>query len=428
MLIEAHLAEKDMDAEMSSSNLTSGLPETQREGQNVVVVAFDATVKEISHAGIVWAMEHVLKKGDILTIVSVLDFVRGHRMKIGYQKWLRANQKLMEEKMEVWRNFPGLENRCAEEGVKLVVQVKAAQRGEIELAICKEAMKLRASHVVLDKSLKNKRREFYRQNISCNVTRMRRRGGVDVIRPSLDMATMKSPTSDPTLWFPPRLLSYDDQIDEFEISLGVPIKTKRLNSRTPISSPPLPSPNNSGELKSGELPRLPRSPILATAHEHSSTISQAAYGRASSESSVNRPSFTSNSDATDDDLFSILHGSTHHTETDIDLFRKTDPNSEGYESDDLFSIDNDPTRHTEMDINLFSNMNLSSSGYESDDLFSICNASTRRTSTAPTIELYHHSHNSQPLRHSYLHSSSSSIPDSLSTQHRHLPRNSYNKP
>jgi CRISPR/Cas system CMR-associated protein Cmr1 (group 7 of RAMP superfamily) len=36
-------------------------------------------------------------------------------VRIGDQKWLSANQKLVEEeiqqKLEVWRSFPGLENR-----------------------------------------------------------------------------------------------------------------------------------------------------------------------------------------------------------------------------------------------------------------------------------------------------------------------------
>jgi hypothetical protein len=37
-------------------------------------------------------------------------------VRIGDQKWLSANQKLVEEeiqqKLEVWRSFPGLENRA----------------------------------------------------------------------------------------------------------------------------------------------------------------------------------------------------------------------------------------------------------------------------------------------------------------------------
>ncbi|KAG0581830.1 hypothetical protein KC19_3G013200 [Ceratodon purpureus] len=477
-------AEKDVGAEMTSSSVASRLYETRPDGQSLVMVAFDANVKEVSHAGIVWAMDHVLKRGDILAVVSVLDSVRGplgYRVKVGDQKWLNANQKLVEEeiqqRMEVWRNFPGLENRCTEGGVKLVVMVKAAQRGE--LAICREAVKLGACHVVLDKSLKNRRREFYLQNLSCDVTRMRRSGGVDVIRPNLDIAAMMGlvqrnmtlpsvalePPS-PTSVIPPALLSYGDQIDVFEISLGAP-KAKRVNSHTPKSSPiapPLPSPKYSGghsssaysgesksgelrhhsssgnsgelksgelrhhpvsafsgelkfgelrhhsgsaysgelksgelrrhsgsaysgelrknpgsaysgELKSGELRRLSSSAVLASSYDRSSSmsLSTSTHARSSSVSAAPsaQASLTSSSNATDndmdDDLFSIFHGSTRHTEIDTDLFNNINP----------------PL----------------TSGYESDDLFSICNGSTQRASPAPVLALeYHHSHShSQPL-------------------------------
>jgi hypothetical protein len=351
--------ERDAGAERSR------LQETRRDGgQGLVMVAFDANVKEVSHGGIVWAIEHVLKRGDTLAVVSVLDSVRGplgYRVRIGDQKWLSGNQKLVEEeiqqKLEVWRSFPGLENRCEEGGVKLVVTVKAAQRGE--LAICKEAVTLGACHVVLDKSLKNRRREFYLQNLSCDVTRMRRSGGVDVIRPSLDMAMMLGlvqrhmpsphnaldPPRSPTSVIPPPLLSYGDQIDVFEISLGP--KFKRVAPKpSPAAPPPLPSPKPSRdrpEWKSGELRRLTNSAVLASAHERSSSMSLSLHARSSSGSVPSAQlSLTSSSNATehdaDDDLFSIFHGSTRHTEIDTEIFNR--PSTSGYESDDLFSIGN----------------------------------------------------------------------------------------
>lgn len=347
--------------------------ESSSSRQSVVVVAFNANnVRDVSHAGIVWAMEHVLKGGDTLTIVSVVDSVRGpwgNRVKIGDAKWVSANQNLIEEevqqKMEVWRSFPGLDRRCAEGGVKLVVMVKAARR--VELAICHEAMKLGACHVVLDSSLKNRRREVFLQNLSCNVTRMRRHGGVDVIRPSLDMAMlmglvpcrMRFPRS-PTSVLPKPRLSYGDQIDEFEISLN----PKRLTPK--YSAPRMPSPKNSSSEES-KLRRLPS--FAKSAHELS--ISSSSTSTSSVPSFVSQPSFTSSSgnDDMDDDLFSICHGSTRHTEIDTDLF----------------SIVNA----------------ASSSGYESDDLFSIGDASSRRTLPAAAPPEYHHSRHlsfsSQPL-------------------------------
>lgn len=374
------VAEKETSGEMSGRG----------EGQSVVMVAFDANVREVSHSGIVWAMEHVLKRGDTLAVLSVLDTVRGplgYRVKVGDHKWLSANQKLVEDEiqhtMEVWRRFPGLENRCAEGGVKLVVTVKAAQRGE--LAVCKEAVALNACHVVLDRSLKNRRREFYFQNLACDVTRMRRSGGVDVIRPSLDMTMAISLTTSPTT--EPRSptsviprsspLSYGDQIDVFEISLAVPKPKRAKNLLAPKPSPVSSSPKTSEENNSS---RLPNSATLSSAYEQSSSmsVSAGAHARSSSASTPSvQASLTSSSTATDrdmdDDLFSIFHGSNRHSEIDTESFRP------------------------------------SMSGYESDDLFSIGNASARRTSPAP-VE-FHHSH-SQSLSHvqSHGHSNSHSQP------------------
>lgn len=321
------LLKRDISSSSSSSSVL------RREGQGVVMVAFNANVKEISHAGILWAMEHILKRGDTLTIVSVLDSVRGplgYRVKIGDH-----NQKLAEEEvrqtLDLWRSFPELDRRCTEAGVKLVVIVKATQQGE--LAICREAMQLRACHVVLDSSLKNRRREFYLQNLSCNVTRIRRHGGVDVIRPSLNVAVvrrMKVPRS-PTSVLPPPRLSYGDQIDEFEINLGF-LKPRRPISNMPKSFPRIPSAKYSSE----------KSKLSSSAHEHEISSSMST---SSVPSFVSAPSFTSSSnDDMDDDLFSIFHGSTRHTEINTDLFSSVNLSSYGYESDDLFSIGNASSR------------------------------------------------------------------------------------
>lgn len=293
--------------------------ELSSQAQGVVVVAFNAHVKDVPHAGILWALEHVLKRGDTLTIVSVLDSVRGpmgYRVKLRDPKWVSLNQNLLEaeaqQTMKEWKSFPELERRCAEGGVKLVVMVKAAKRSEF--AVCEEAMKLGAYHVVLDSSLKKRHREFYLQNLSCNVTRMRRHGGVDVIRPTLDMAMlmglvpqgMKSPNS----FFPKPRLSYGEQIDEFEITL-----------KPKYSSP---SPKES-KLR------------LASARDLSSSSTS------SIPSLVSARSFTSSSNYDmEDDLFSIFHGSIRHN----DLFSVVVPPSVGYESDDLFSIGNASSRHT----------------------------------------------------------------------------------
>lgn len=297
------------DSAESSLTLNLGGDGGRREGQSVVMVAFDGSVKEVSHTGIVWAMENVLKRGDVLAIVSIIDSVRGplgYRVRIGDT----GNQKVVEEevqqRMEAWRSFPGLERRCEEGGVTLQVTVKPAPR--IEVAIGKEAFKLGASHVVLDKSMKNRHRTFYATNLTCDVTRMRRSGGVDVIRPT--MKWVPEPPS-PTSVIPQRapLLSYGDQIDEFEIAL------KTLPKRKPVPK---------------AFPKLERLQLPTTDERCTTSAASTA-----STPSVRASSTTSSSnaeDGMDDDLFSIFHGSARH-----DGVSTSSPSS-GYESDDLFSI------------------------------------------------------------------------------------------
>lgn len=155
---------------------------------SLLLLAFDANVKEPrAHTAMVWAMEHALKRGDTLVIVVVCASVRGplgYRVKIGDEKWQSANSALLkleiQQKVELWTAFPELQDRCIGGGMELLLAVKAAQRPEV--AIVREAVTLGATHVVLDKSLKNRRLEFYVENLSCRVTRMRKSRGVEVVR------------------------------------------------------------------------------------------------------------------------------------------------------------------------------------------------------------------------------------------------------
>jgi hypothetical protein len=187
---DVHRYAMDADHHIRSTAFTTRLQEKERAITrcSTIVLAFDANVKEVyAHSAIVWAMEHALKRGDTLAIVAVCGSVRGplgYRTRIGDEKWRSANRVIVEheirQKLELWTAFPGLQYRCNEGGVKLLVAVKAAQRPEV--AIVKEAVHLNATHVILDKSLKTRRGEFYVANLSCGVTRMRRSGGVEIVR------------------------------------------------------------------------------------------------------------------------------------------------------------------------------------------------------------------------------------------------------
>lgn len=198
---------------MSADGLRDGLREHRGVGaevlERVVVVGFDANTKEGGvGVTVMWAFQNTgMQRGDVLVLLGVVDTVRGplgYKVQVSDQTWLGASRKFLEEdakaKNLAWsREFPLLRKRCSDAGVTLQVHVKASQQPH--LAIVHEATSRGAVHVVLDKSLHNKRRRYYQEHLACEVTRMRRSGGVDTIRPR---DSHNNPSSSPTSVLPQR--------------------------------------------------------------------------------------------------------------------------------------------------------------------------------------------------------------------------------
>lgn len=169
------------------------------EQGRAIVVAFDGNARGALVGAVAWAFLNVLKAGDVLVLLGVMDFIRGplgYKCQVNDQTWLGANRKQLQDEIALkklaWSSTPGLKTLCEEREVKLVVDVKPAQRPEV--AIVQEAVALGAVQVILDKSLNNRRRKYFLERLSCDVTRMRRSGGVEVLRSTAKEAPV-SPTS-----------------------------------------------------------------------------------------------------------------------------------------------------------------------------------------------------------------------------------------
>lgn len=297
----------------------------RNEGEKrVVVVAFDANVQGKSSQGaVIWALQTVVKKGDVLALVGVVDYVRGplgYKCQVQDETWLGANKKFLDEELKLrehmWSVFPGLGTTCEAAAVNLEVVVKAAHK--LEVAIVEESAKRNACHVVLAKSLKNRRRNYYLENLACDVTRLRRSGGVDNIRSSRESVLCDDDFArSPTSVIPPRL-SYKHQTDLFKINLRPkkPVSTEDNLSVTSSSAP-----------------------TSARVSVHMNHL-QASFTSSGTSMSLN--------DGTDDELFSINHGSSSpiRSNLDSDLLRLVEQqySPSGYESDDLFSIGNASAR------------------------------------------------------------------------------------
>lgn len=191
------------DASSAVSCTSSRDPIGDTSGSHaVVVVGFDANAKEGSVAATIWwALSNVITKGGTLVLVGVMGTVRGplgYKVQVNDQTWLGANKKLLDAEIKAknlaW-SMGQFQKRCGDAGVALVVDVKAAPRADV--AIVQEATARGAAHVVLDKSLGNRRRRYYAERLACAVTRMRRSGGVDPIRDTAwdTILPSSSPTS-----------------------------------------------------------------------------------------------------------------------------------------------------------------------------------------------------------------------------------------
>lgn len=189
-------------ANSSSSSDIYHLPERHPEAsERTIVIGFDANARDALVLAMVWVFKNVVKKGETLVLVGTMDFLRGplgYKVQVNDQTWGANKRFFIEEiarKKLAWSLLPGLKELCEEREIKVSVTIKATARREV--AIVEEAVACGAAHVVLDKSLNNRRRKFYYEHLSCDVTRMRRSGGVDGIRSKV---SPPSPTSVLTSW------------------------------------------------------------------------------------------------------------------------------------------------------------------------------------------------------------------------------------
>lgn len=316
---DSHRAPRNIDANSEPASSLNTIPQhgSWRSGvcEAIFVVGFDANARDALVPAITWVLQTIVKKGDFLVLIGVMDFFRGplgYRVQVNDKTWLGTNKKFVRDdislKQSAWSSLPRLKELCEEREVKFVVNVRATARPEV--AIVQEAVAWNAAHVVLDKSLNHRRRSYYLKHLSCNVTRMLRKGGVDII--SSKSASHSSPTS----VIPSRPFSI------------------RQNSDSAESLDPQQSGNSSTST-------LSRNVVLVENNNSSSFTSR---------NNSNNP--RSNED---DELFTIDHMPSQHSvneESEAHHYRAERPSvySTGYESEDLFSLSDDASPRNSFDF------------------------------------------------------------------------------
>lgn len=79
----------------------------QLRGVRATVVGFDANAREVGvSATEAWAFRSVLRRGDVLVLVRVMDYVRGplgYKVQVGDQTWLGANKQDVHNEVHLCR-------------------------------------------------------------------------------------------------------------------------------------------------------------------------------------------------------------------------------------------------------------------------------------------------------------------------------------
>jgi hypothetical protein len=171
-----------------------------------LLVAMDANnSKELSVSGLIYALQHVVGKGDVLKLLGIITYIRhalGYKCRVeeNHHAWLGANPRHLEDELafrkQMLLDIPHLDALCAQASV-VQIDVEVLPGSRPQVLIVKEAQEMEAHHVVLDhKSLKNRSmRKYYVDNPSCCVTRIRSRAGsrVDVVRSIRSLTTVLPP-------------------------------------------------------------------------------------------------------------------------------------------------------------------------------------------------------------------------------------------
>ncbi|CAM6017036.1 unnamed protein product [Sphagnum balticum] len=171
--------------------------------RSCVLVAMDANnSKELSVSGLIYALQHVVRKGDVLKLLGIITYILhplGYECRVeeNNHAWLGANPRHLEDEFafrkQMLQDILHLDVLCAQ-GSVVQIDVEVLPGSHPEVVMVKEAHELEAQHVVLDhKSLMNRSmRKYYVDNFSCCITRIRSRAGsgVDVVSSIRSLTTV----------------------------------------------------------------------------------------------------------------------------------------------------------------------------------------------------------------------------------------------
>ncbi|XP_022933998.1 inactive protein kinase SELMODRAFT_444075-like isoform X2 [Cucurbita moschata] len=149
----------------------------------VVVVAIKATSKEVSKTALVWALTHVAQPGDHIKLLVVIPSHHSSKWLRGFSRFtsdcaighLRTpSETLSDQKDDIVHSCSQMVHQLhgAYEPLKIKVRIKALS-GLARGIVATEAKKVQSNWVILDKHLKDERKNCL-EELQCNVVLMKK--------------------------------------------------------------------------------------------------------------------------------------------------------------------------------------------------------------------------------------------------------------
>ncbi|MCO5562149.1 hypothetical protein L7F22_015775 [Adiantum nelumboides] len=140
---------------------------------NLVLIGMDGT-KDPSETCLFWALKNVIRPGDSVTVLGILHRINtpmGYRSQANLSDFVGTNkaalQAEMSQKLVIFEDkLRVLSDLCDNRGVYLDITITAGT--PLRSVLVKEATKMKATHVILDRHLRRDKK-FYKEQLQCDV-------------------------------------------------------------------------------------------------------------------------------------------------------------------------------------------------------------------------------------------------------------------
>lgn len=160
-------------------------------GQRRVLIGVDAT-KDPSDVCFDWALKNIVRSGDSVTFLGILHHIytpMGYKSQADLSAFLGSNKRVLEaeihKKMDLFeKKLQPLSDLCDRQNVFLDITITAGT--PMKIVLVQEALKIRPTHIVLDRNLRRDKM-YFKEHLHCNLVVFSQSNQVEHLQDSHDL-------------------------------------------------------------------------------------------------------------------------------------------------------------------------------------------------------------------------------------------------